>query len=109
MECLLCRVYVHDTIESSPSHPFVRDSIRKHAAKLTPEFMRLLRHQDTMAPLAFLAIELGIVKRIGQVRLNPLYIAADWINEQRRLIGDLHLIHYQHSKPSLESTDDLYS
>ena len=62
-----------------------------------------------MAPLAFLAIELGIVKRIGQVRLNPLYVAADWINEQRRRIGDLHLIHYQHSKPSLESTDDLYS
>jgi len=62
-----------------------------------------------MAHLAFLTIELGIVKRIGRVRLNPLYVAADWINEQRRRIGDLHLIHYQHSKPSLESTDDLYS
>jgi len=109
MECLLCKVYVHDTLESCPSHPFVRDAIRKHAAKLTPEFMRLMRHQNTMAHLAILAIELGIVKRIGMVRLNPFYVASDWINEQRRRIGDLHLIHYEHSKPSLESTDDLYS
>ena len=109
MDCLLCKVYIHDTIESSPSHPFVRDAIRKHAARLAPEFMRLMQHKDTMAPLAILTVELGIVKRIGKVRLNPFYVATDWINEQRRRIGDLRLIHCEHSKPSLESRDDLYS
>jgi hypothetical protein len=111
MECVKCQTYVHDTIESCPSHLFVRDSIRKHAAAITPEFMRFLWRQDTMVPLALLTIELGLVKKprkYDNAWWSPFYVASSWIHEQNKRIGNIRGIHAEHSL-AIESTDDLYS
>jgi hypothetical protein len=108
MECQKCYVYVHDTI-SRPfkcSHINHERALRNGHHLFAAELVRIASgEEDDPQFLAILFAESGGVSRTCCQR-NPFLLANTWIQHQLRQIGNLGMIHMEHSPELKVATID---
>jgi hypothetical protein len=104
MECLMCHTYVHDVLRNPVS---LAGTNPKRAMQYThlfvPEFVRAGHKNTTTEFVSLLFVETGGIKRTCHIR-DPMVVARTWVRLQQKAIGDLGLIHFQHTnvRPTAE-------